>query len=33
VFAELTPVLKEEMETYLSSGERRRPEVLDKFPL
>ena len=33
VYAELTPVLKEEMEAYLSSGERRRPEVLDKFPL
>ncbi len=33
VFADLTPVLKEQMEAYLSSGERRRPEVLDKFPL
>ena len=33
VYADLTPVLKEEMEAYLKSGERRRPEVLDKFPL
>ena len=33
VYAELTPVLKEEMEEYLGSGERRRPEMLDKFPL
>ena len=33
VFEDLTPVLKEEMEAYLRSGERRRPEVLDKFPL
>ncbi len=33
VYADLTPVLKEQMEAYLSSGERRRPEVLDKFPL
>ncbi len=33
VFEDLTPVLKEEMEAYLSSGERRRPEILDKFPL
>ncbi len=33
VYAELTPALKEQMEAYLSSGERRRPEVLDKFPL
>ena len=33
VFEELTPVLKEQMEEYLKSGERRRPEVLDKFPL
>ncbi len=33
VFEDLTPVLKEEMEEYLKSGERRRPEILDKFPL
>ncbi len=33
VYAELTPVLKEQMAEYLNSGERRRPEVLDKFPL
>ena len=33
VFADLTPVLKEQMEEYLKSGERRRPEILDKFPL
>ncbi len=33
VFAELTPALKEQMEEYLKSGERRRPEILDKFPL
>ena len=33
VFEDLTPVLKEQMEEYLKSGERRRPEILDKFPL
>ncbi|HEX9340639.1 MAG TPA: pyruvate dehydrogenase (acetyl-transferring) E1 component subunit alpha [Thermoplasmata archaeon] len=33
VYAELTPQLKEQMEAYLASGERRRPEMLDKFPL
>ncbi len=33
VYAELTPALREQMEAYLQSGERRRPEVLDKFPL
>ena len=33
VFEDLTPVLQEEMEEYLRSGERRRPEILDKFPL
>jgi len=33
VFEELTPALKEQMEEYLKSGERRRPEILDKFPL
>src|SRR6266849_3714457 len=30
VFAELTPQLKEQMEAFLASGERRRPEMLDK---
>lgn len=33
VYADLTPQLKEQMEAYLASGERRRPETLDKFPL
>jgi 2-oxoisovalerate dehydrogenase E1 component alpha subunit len=33
VYAELSPQIKEQMEAYLASGERRRPEVLDKFPL
>ena len=33
VYAEMTPQLKEQMEAYLASGERRRPEMLDKFPL
>ncbi|HYM38753.1 MAG TPA: pyruvate dehydrogenase (acetyl-transferring) E1 component subunit alpha [Thermoplasmata archaeon] len=33
VFEELTPALKDQMEEYLKSGERRRPEILDKFPL
>lgn len=33
VFEELTPELREQMEEYLKSGERRRPEMLDKFPL
>jgi pyruvate dehydrogenase E1 component alpha subunit len=33
VYADLTPILKEQMEEYLKSGERRRPEILDKFPL
>ena len=33
VYAELTPQLKEQMEAFLASGERRRPEMLDKFPL
>ena len=33
VFAEMTPQLREQMEAYLASGERRRPEILDKFPL
>ncbi len=33
VFAELTPQLKEQMEAFIASGERRRPEMLDKFPL
>ena len=33
VYAELTPQLKEQMDAFLASGERRRPEMLDKFPL
>ncbi len=33
VYAEMTPQLKEQMDSYLASGERRRPEMLDKFPL
>jgi len=33
VFAEMPPNLREQMEAYLSSGERRRPEMVDKFPL
>ena len=33
VFADLTPALQEQMAEYLKSGERRRPEILDKFPL
>ena len=33
VYGEMPLNLKEEMEEYLKSGERRRPEVLDKFPL
>jgi pyruvate dehydrogenase E1 component alpha subunit len=33
VYAEMTPQLKEQMEAFLASGERRRPEMLDKFPL
>jgi pyruvate dehydrogenase E1 component alpha subunit len=33
VFADLTPVLREQLEEYMKSGERRRPEILDKFPL
>ncbi len=33
VFEEPTPVLREQLEEYLKSGERRRPEILDKFPL
>jgi len=33
VTAELSPQIREQMEAYLASGERRRPEMLDKFPL
>jgi TPP-dependent pyruvate/acetoin dehydrogenase alpha subunit len=33
VTAEMSTQVKEQMEAYLASGERRRPEVLDKFPL
>jgi len=33
VFAEMTPQLREQMESFLTSGERRRPEISDRFPL
>jgi len=33
VYAEMTPQIREQMEAYLASRERRRPEMLDKFPL
>jgi 2-oxoisovalerate dehydrogenase E1 component alpha subunit len=33
VSAELSPALREQMDEFLKSGERRRPEILDKFPL
>ena len=33
VYAEMPPHLKEQMEEFLRSGERRRPEISDKFPL
>ncbi len=33
VYADMPANLREQMEEYLKSGERRRPEVLDKFPL
>ena len=33
VYAEMPPHLKEQLEAFLASGERRRPELLDKFPL
>ncbi len=33
VYEEMTPTLREQMEQYLASGERRRPEISDKFPL
>jgi hypothetical protein len=29
----LSPALREQMDEFLKSGERRRPEILDKFPL
>ena len=33
VYAELPPHLREQMEEFMKSGERRRPEISDKFPL
>src|SRR5207249_4098304 len=33
VYEEMSPQIREQMEAYLASGERRRPEMLDKFPL
>src|SRR5207244_2794507 len=33
VYAEMTPQPTAQMDAFLASGERRRPEMLDKFPL
>jgi len=33
VYAEMPPHLREQMDAFLASGERRRPEISDKFPL
>ncbi len=33
VYAEMPPHLKEQMDEFMRSGERRRPEISDKFPL
>ena len=33
VYAEMPPNLREQMEQYMKSGERRRPEISEKFPL
>ena len=33
VYADLPPHLQEQMEEFMKSGERRRPEISDKFPL
>lgn len=33
VYAEVPPHLREQMEAFLASGERRRPEVSEGFPL
>ena len=33
VYADLPPHLREQMEEFMKSGERRRPEISDKFPL
>ena len=33
VYEEVPPHLREQMEAFLASGERRRPEILDRFPL
>ena len=33
VYADVPPHLREQMEEFMKSGERRRPEISDKFPL
>jgi len=33
VYAEMPPHVREQMEAFLASGERRRPEIVDRFPL
>ena len=33
VYEQLTPRLREQMDAFLASGERRRPEISDRFPL
>ncbi|MGQ0796693.1 MAG: pyruvate dehydrogenase (acetyl-transferring) E1 component subunit alpha [Methanobacteriota archaeon] len=33
VYAEIPPHLREQMTAFLASGERRRPEISDRFPL
>ncbi len=33
VYEEMPPNLREQLDEFLKSGERRRPEILDKFPL
>lgn len=33
VYAEMPPHLKEQLEAFMASGERRRPEISEKFPL
>ncbi|HLB69195.1 MAG TPA: thiamine pyrophosphate-dependent enzyme, partial [Thermoplasmata archaeon] len=33
VYAEMLPHLREQLDEFMRSGERRRPEISDKFPL
>jgi pyruvate dehydrogenase E1 component alpha subunit len=33
VYAEMPPHLREQLEAFMASGERRRPEISDRFPL